>query len=286
MPIGGSILTSPAKSASSRRRSRRTLSHSSTISSTSTSSAIFGNRSNQPSLDDLTLDHLLNGETCPPISFQDFASFIANKEFSTENLLFVLWFRSYRQQFEQLSAEEKAKVPVPSTRLRERYTPFAYLDKATTEGEIQPSFAESVAFILPSGSTPRSSTPQHLMKPCAWTNEGKSCDCGDPDHKHPNVSKRPSRLSLRSGKQPVNPEPKPIIHQTLHPPLPPARTVYAEPALQPLREEAQRAFATFLKSGGSKELGVSDDLRQFVRMCFERTTAPEAVSDHCLSIQR
>ncbi|WVO20136.1 uncharacterized protein IAS62_001427 [Cryptococcus decagattii] len=45
---------------------------------------------------------------------------------------------------------------------------------------------------------------------------------------------------------------------------------------QPLRDQAQRAFATFLKKGGSKELSISDELREYVRTCLEASTAPES----------
>jgi hypothetical protein len=47
---------------------------------------------------------------------------------------------------------------------------------------------------------------------------------------------------------------------------------------QPMREEAARAFATFLKPGGSRALGISDELRQFTRISLARSTAPECVS--------
>jgi hypothetical protein len=46
---------------------------------------------------------------------------------------------------------------------------------------------------------------------------------------------------------------------------------------QPMREEAARAFSTFLRSGGSRALGVSDDLRQFARTCLAKSSAPECV---------
>ena len=47
---------------------------------------------------------------------------------------------------------------------------------------------------------------------------------------------------------------------------------------QPMREEAQRAFATFVKAGGSRELNCADELRSFVATCLRRSTAPEVVS--------
>lgn len=256
----------------SRRDSIRTTSISPKSGSTLT---IFRTRSAQRTLDELTLADILNGETCPPISFGDFASFVGNKEFSTENLLFVVWFGSYRERYEQMSAEVKAAVPIPSTRLGDRYSPFAYLDKAA-QSDVGTGPASNLA--VPS-STPRripSPTPSHDFKRCGWTEEGKDCSCGDPKHPHSKGMKRSSRLNPR-GKQPAA---KPILHHTsLHPPLPPAGTAFMEAAEQPMRDEARSAFATFLKEGGSRELGISDDLRQFTRLCLQRSTAPEVVSD-------
>jgi len=86
---------------------------------------------------------------------------------------------------------------------------------------------------------------QHGIKPCDWTIDGKACSCGNANHHHPTVVKRPSRFSLRS-KEPAVPEPKPILqHSSLHPTLPPAGTVFIDPSQQPMREEVQRAFAPF-----------------------------------------
>jgi hypothetical protein len=45
-----------------------------------------------------------------------------------------------------------------------------------------------------------------------------------------------------------------------------------------MREEAERAFATFLRKSGSRELGISDELRKFSGLCLQRSTAPEVVS--------
>jgi len=79
--------------------------HASSDSSSISHVPLFRAQSHQPSLDELKLSHILNEETCPPISFSDFAAFVAHQEFTTENLLFVIWYRSYRERYEQMSAE-------------------------------------------------------------------------------------------------------------------------------------------------------------------------------------
>lgn len=138
-----------------------------------------------PSLEDLKLVNILNAETCAPISFKDFTTFITEKELTTENLLFVIWYKSYEVRWRALDQNTKDNVPVPSTRLGDRYDPFTNLD---------PEFDA----------------------------------------------------------QPIGE--------------------------QPMREEAVRAFATFLKQDGSRALGISDELRKFARTSLTRSSAPECVS--------
>jgi hypothetical protein len=146
-----------------------------------------------PTLENLKLASILNNETCSPISFKDFRSFIEEKEHSTENLLFAIWYRSYAARWRDLDEETKKRVPVPSTRLGDRYDPFT-----NGRGSGVVGTSTETASMLPIGE-------------------------------------------------------------------------------QPMREEAARAFSTFLRSGGSRALGVSDDLRQFARTCLAKSSAPECV---------
>lgn len=145
-----------------------------------------------PSLEDLKLVNILNAETCSPISFKDFMTFVTEKEHTTENLLFVIWYKSYEVRWKALDQDAKAQVPVPSTRLGDRYDPFPNL---APDFDVQP--------------------------------------VGD----------------------------------------------------QPMREEAIRAFATFLKQDGSRALGISDELRKFARTSLTRSSAPECVSPNRFSFK-
>ncbi|ORX33642.1 hypothetical protein BD324DRAFT_638996 [Kockovaella imperatae] len=135
----------------------------------------------RPKLEDIKLAHVLNGHTCPPISFTDFASYLAKREMTLENLLFVLWFRSYSHRWAQ--ASDTHRVPVPLTELHHRHDPFTHL----------------------------------TVSPDSWL----------------------------------------------------------DPIDQPMRDEAQRAFATFFQHGATRELNCTDDLRGFVGTCLRRSTAPE-----------
>jgi hypothetical protein len=148
-----------------------------------------------PTLENLKLVNILNNETCSPISFKDFLTFITEKEHTTENFLFVIWYRSYEARWRGLKEDVRERVPVPSTRLGDRYDPFTNRRDTVSKSE---EAGGGGLTMLPIGE-------------------------------------------------------------------------------QPMREEAARAFSTFLRSGGSRALGVSDDLRQFARTCLAKSSAPECV---------
>ncbi|KAK0491542.1 hypothetical protein IW261DRAFT_95387 [Armillaria novae-zelandiae] len=50
----------------------------------------------------ITLAQVLGGETCSPISFEDFEFYLAFREHSLANLQFVVWYQDYRQRFFKL----------------------------------------------------------------------------------------------------------------------------------------------------------------------------------------
>ncbi|WVQ94732.1 hypothetical protein IAU59_001812 [Kwoniella sp. CBS 9459] len=280
---------------SERTHATRSFSISTAISGTSLSR--LASQTQPPLLEELKLSNILNGETCPPISFPDFAAFVANKEFTTENLLFILWFRSYKARFEQLDAKVKETIPIPSTRLGDRYDPYGYLDRpaASTSdnqaGKFEPDgpvifnepFRDHASSLKPSA---HHTEVTHNFRPCnscTHTSDTQCPSCDARPRRHSRLfsitqsimnSRRASSASAHRDNKVI----RPILHATMHPPLPPAGTVLAEPADQPFREEAQRAFATFLRKGGSRELGISDEMRQFTKLCLARSTAPEVFS--------
>lgn len=223
-------------------------------------------KSPQPSLDDLKLSHVLNGETCAPIAFADFASFVANKEFSAENLLFVVWYRSYRHRFERESADRRRKVPVPSTRLGDRYRPFAHIDAASSISTSGKSSHPGVPVPPRPDVSYRPATTG--FRRCGWADGQAVCGCADDAHKaNPRGKLDPSPMPLESA--PMVDTADADSHDAM---------VYDKVEDQPMRDEAVRAFSTFLKKGGSRELGISDELREFARLCLGRSTAPEVVS--------
>jgi hypothetical protein len=51
-----------------------------------------------------------------------------------------------------------------------------------------------------------------------------------------------------------------------------------QPANQPMRKEAQKAFDTFLRPGSDRELNVTDEMRTRCRVALESSTHPDVVS--------
>lgn len=233
----------------------------------------------QPSLDDVNLSHMLNGETCSPIAFNDFLGFVTRKELSSENLLFVVWFRSYMTRFNALPTEQRLGVPVPSTKLGDRYRPFAHLNAAAVSTldkhnpqdgggdggklRLDPG-AEESRLEVTMVQLPHQGSESTFV-PCEWSkNEG--CRCGNHSSTGGFFSRRKHTDSAAPSEAST-----PLSN------LPPG-TAHLKVDQQPMREEAMRAFSTFLRKGGSRELGISDDLREFAKACLKRTTAPQAVS--------
>lgn len=251
---------------------RQTRSNSLSTTFTNTSLSLLQQHT-QPSLDELKLSHIINRETCPPIALDDFMAFVTHKEFTSENVLFVLWFRGYRERYENLEQDTRRRVPVPSTKLGDRYRPFEHWDRAMASeerGELRESSKNSQ-----SSKDPRIravKTPQQDFKPCRPA-EGETSSCDSPTHHHGS----PSRFSFRR-KVSSNTSPVPILLNTSsHPSVPPTDIEMLPIAEQPFRQEARQAFATFLRKGGSRELGVSDEMREYVKVTLARSTAPECV---------
>lgn len=76
---------------------------------------------------DVTLSSILDGKTCSPIALHDFLDFTTHKEVSSENVLFLVWFQSYRARFEALEEKERARVARPDRKLDQQRDPFGYL---------------------------------------------------------------------------------------------------------------------------------------------------------------
>ncbi|KAH8118757.1 hypothetical protein DFH11DRAFT_697950 [Phellopilus nigrolimitatus] len=66
---------------------------------------------NRSRLSDITLAHVLSGNTAPPISLSDFEAFLAFCDISLENLQFIVWFQDYRARYDALPPDVQAQSP-------------------------------------------------------------------------------------------------------------------------------------------------------------------------------
>ncbi|EJD36582.1 hypothetical protein AURDEDRAFT_117055 [Auricularia subglabra TFB-10046 SS5] len=71
-------------------------------------------------LRDLTLAHLLAGDTCPPISIAEFEAYLAFQENALQHLQFVVWFQDYTKRFFALPPHVRHLAPGPPDEVFER----------------------------------------------------------------------------------------------------------------------------------------------------------------------
>ncbi|TYJ59217.1 hypothetical protein B9479_000206 [Cryptococcus floricola] len=224
-----------------------------------------------PPLDQLKLSHILSGDTCPPISFADFAAFVINKDFSTESLLFVLWLQDYQNRWERLKDEQKVCVPLPSLSLAHRAHPFDYL---ASRAEPASAAKEGRAHLEDAGRRPPAGHCARSIVSTVESHEGNdSINLCEPASSS-KLSAMLPRFARRSSLQPTSP-PHTQVSESPHPVLPPAGTVFLPFEEQALFLHAQRGFETFLKKGAPHELFVSDELREFAKACLQHSTAPD-----------
>ncbi|KAI0092096.1 hypothetical protein BDY19DRAFT_928321 [Irpex rosettiformis] len=93
------------------------------------------------SLAAVTLDDVLYGGTCGPISLKDFETFLTHKQHSVEYLRFVVWYRSYVSRFSSLSLE-----------LRNRSPPISAYDETDLDCKL-PSPARLARFVSQASSS-------------------------------------------------------------------------------------------------------------------------------------
>ncbi|KAJ3487245.1 hypothetical protein NLI96_g3678 [Meripilus lineatus] len=175
-------------------------------------------------LSDITLDNILSGETCEPISLADFETYLGYKEYSLENLHFVVWFQDYRKRFFELPQEIQDLSPGTSQFV------FSIPCPAKTAQRIADS-KKNFAWFFPSRSS-------HL--------EDRGAMSPSP---YPDTS---ASFSLSQPSSPMLPSKAP------------APVFIPRPEIQPFRDECQAAVATFFKPGASKELSLDSNLRDSI----------------------
>ncbi|ESZ94790.1 hypothetical protein SBOR_4809 [Sclerotinia borealis F-4128] len=67
----------------------------------------------------LSVDNIINGSTCPPMTVREFMNYLEYIEHAPENLQFFLWFRDYTLRFEKSKPSNPFSTP-PTTATSER----------------------------------------------------------------------------------------------------------------------------------------------------------------------
>ncbi|GAA93911.1 uncharacterized protein L969DRAFT_92182 [Mixia osmundae IAM 14324] len=70
-------------------------------------------RAGPPSKADISLEEVLQGQRCSPLSLAEFESFAKHQEHSLENVQFYFWLENYRQRFFAQDAAIQASCPAP-----------------------------------------------------------------------------------------------------------------------------------------------------------------------------
>ncbi|KAI0772583.1 hypothetical protein BC629DRAFT_1595251 [Irpex lacteus] len=111
----------------------------------------------------VSLDEVLSGATCEPISLADFESFLTHKQHAVEYLRFVVWYRSYHSRFQSLPVE-----------LRNLSPPVSAYDCAGLDCKL-PSPARLARFVTQASSTTSTSYDGLYITPSRSTT-GSSLD--------------------------------------------------------------------------------------------------------------
>ncbi|KZT06530.1 uncharacterized protein LAESUDRAFT_679540 [Laetiporus sulphureus 93-53] len=198
---------------------------------------LFGRRQ----LSDITLAHVLSGDTCEPISLREFETYLAHKEHTIEILHFVVWFQDYRQRFLALPRDVQA----------------------TTSGYT------SFTFAIPSAARTAQRIADSKRRAEVLRYSGDTSICAGPS------SSLPSAFSVRSDSQvpePVSPYARSSAETPL---LQQLESIGSTPRELPFRDECRRVIATFFRPGAASELPLDHLLRDTVVRDLTWNTHPD-----------
>ncbi|KAH8096619.1 hypothetical protein BXZ70DRAFT_1009622 [Cristinia sonorae] len=196
----------------------------------------------------ISLDQLVAGHTCDPISLADFEAYLQYKEHTLENLQFVIWFQSYRARFFDLAPAVQALSPGPA-----KFT-FNPPDSARLQKRVEESgkMYEALTLQRLQSRTHQLNSPISPISPTSFCSSSTS----PMDHIHsmssPLLKQRP---------------------QTFLGSFQPLQREYLDK--QPMRKECAAVLQTFIISGAPKELSLSDEMREMVLKDATWNTHPD-----------
>ncbi|SCZ91831.1 BZ3500_MvSof-1268-A1-R1_Chr5-3g08165 [Microbotryum saponariae] len=83
----------------------------------------------------VTLEEIIGGTRCSPLTLKEFEGFLIHEERSVENLQFVVWYRSYCERFNALPPEYQALSEPPAERYAHFSTPAGSIRTAQSISE-------------------------------------------------------------------------------------------------------------------------------------------------------
>ncbi|KAL4245824.1 hypothetical protein ABKN59_001691 [Abortiporus biennis] len=208
-------------------------------------------------LQSITLNHILSGDTCEPISLSDFETYLEHKEYSVENLQFLVWFQDYRKRFFSLPPRFQALSPGSSS--NGLSCPVRTVQR-TTESKRQFSTVRS------------DQTHSHVpMTPLSPTLSRHS------------ISTDFTATNLASISQPTTPllsnHTPGAYSPTFNPPNVGNPRVTSAATLRPeelpFGAECQAVLATFIVPGSEKELNLTTDIREAILKDSAWNTHPD-----------
>ncbi|OCH94496.1 hypothetical protein OBBRIDRAFT_123127 [Obba rivulosa] len=193
-------------------------------------------------------------------SLGDFEGYLAHREYSLENLHFVVWFQDYRRRFFALPADKQALSPGPTEFNFAMPTPArtaARIAESMHHADVlrrKASVSPVAALLLPAHS------PVSPITPITPISQFSSTASAAPSTLS-NASRTSSRTSHSAPAQENSPRegPSPALR----------------PHEQPFREECARIVATFFCPGAAEELSLDSALRDAVIRDLTWNTHPD-----------
>ncbi|CAL1700094.1 unnamed protein product [Somion occarium] len=218
-------------------------------------------------LDSVTLDHVISGDTCAPISLPDFEAYLAHKEYSIENLHFLSWYQNYRRKFFNLPQHLQALSPPPSSVSQKDHDAVPCPSPVKTEMRLESSKRNFESFTLAAGPDGMLAAGASPISPTFSTYSASSSN---------NISSPLASPTKFQSSQPDSTISSPTLSSTLLASSAGFESVNGvRKETQPFRHECMCVVQTFVKAASSKEIMVDGRIRDMVIRDLTWSTHPD-----------
>ncbi|THH31920.1 hypothetical protein EUX98_g2278 [Antrodiella citrinella] len=190
----------------------------------------------------ITLDQVISGHTCEPITLADFEAYLEYQEHTVENLQFVVWYQSYRTRFLEITKQPKCVATA--------FT-FCTPDAARMEERVRQSerMFDAWTGAGQDGEAPPPVTPISPISPHSDVNSTSP------------LTTFPTTVAGREQQATVSFR---LMNREVD---------YLNNL--PLKNEYSAVVKTFIQSGSPKELSLSDEMREMVLRDATWNTHPD-----------